>query len=269
MKSLSGRRIVITRAKSQAAELVAELENLGATIVEFPTIKTVPLDSYQKLDYSLERIDAALVKGLVHYEWIIFTSTNAVRFFLARVTSSGRPISSFMGSKIAAVGPGTAKKLEDAGVRVDLVPQDNKAEGMIQAFSMLAVSGKRILLPRALNARDLLPDALMHMGAIVDVTPCYQTVADETGVANIKAALETGVDVITFTSSSTVQNFLGLLKDIDLSAALKNVKMVYIGPIAAGTGRRLGLPVAAIAKPHTVKGLVKAIEQVAGKHLKV
>lgn len=260
MKSLSGRRIVITRAKSQAAELVGALEDLGATIIEFPTIKTVPLDSYQKLDYSLERIDAALIKGLVHYEWIIFTSTNAVKFFLARITSSGRPITSFMGSKIAAVGPGTAKRLKEAGVRVDLVPQDNKAEGLIQAFSMLAVSGKRILLPRALNARDLLPDALMHMGAIVDVAPCYQTVADETGVANIKAALQKGVDVITFTSSSTVQNFMGLLKDIDLSAALKNVKMVYIGPIAAGTGRRLGLPVSAIAEPHTVPGLVKAIQ---------
>jgi uroporphyrinogen III methyltransferase/synthase len=265
VKSLAGKKIVITRARAQAGELVAELERLGASVVEFPTIKTVQLDSYQKLDYSLERIDAALSKGLVHYEWIIFTSTNAVRFFVGRLLATGRPIASFTGSKIAAVGPGTAKKLKDAGVRVDLIPQDNKAEGLIQAFSALAVKGRRILLPRALNARDILPDALMHMGAIVDVAPCYQTVADETGVANIKAALSGGVDVITFTSSSTVQNFIGLLRDIDLPAALRNVKLVYIGPVAAGTARRLGLPVAAVAEPHTVQGLVKAIEQVAGK----
>ncbi len=265
MKTLSGKKIVITRARAQASELVDELERLGASVVEFPTIKTVALDSYQKLDYSLERIDAALAKGLVHYEWIIFTSANAVRFFIGRLTATGRATASFTGSKIAAVGPGTAKKLKDAGVRVDLIPQDNKAEGLIQAFSLLAVKGRRVLLPRALNARDLLPDALTRMGAIVDVAPCYQTVADETGVANVKAALQTGVDVITFTSSSTVQNFLGLLRDIDLPAALKNVKLVYIGPIAAGTARRLGLPVSAIAEPHTVQGLVKAIEQVAGK----
>lgn len=265
MKSLSGKKIVITRARSQAGELVAALERLGAAVVEFPTIKTTALHSYQKLDYSLERIDAALAKGLVHYEWIIFTSTNAVRFFIGRLVETGRPITSFTGAKIAAVGPGTAKKLKDAGVRIDLIPQDNKAEGLIQAFSVLAVKGRRMLLPRALNARDLLPDALMRMGAIVDVAPCYQTVADETGVANIKAALETGVDIITFTSSSTVQNFLGLLRDIDMPAALKNVKLVYIGPIAAGTARQLGLSVAAVAEPHTVKGLVKAIEQAAGK----
>ncbi len=265
MKSLSGKRIVITRAKSQAAELTAELEARGATVIEFPTIKTVPLESYQKLDYSLERIDAALAKGLVHYEWIAFTSTNAVRFFLDRITSTGRPIAMLLGSKIAAVGPGTAKRLTDAGLRVDLIPQDNKAEGLIQAFGLLAVSAKRILIPRALHARDLLPDALSHMGAIVEIAPCYQTVADENGVAKIKRALDEGVNIITFTSSSTVQNFLGLLKDVDLAEALKNVKLVYIGPIAAGTGRRLGLSVAAIAEPHTVQGLLKAIEQVASR----
>lgn len=265
MKSLAGKRIVITRARSQAGELVAELERLGGDVIEFPTIKTVALDSYQKLDYSLERIDAALSKGLVHYEWIIFTSTNAVRFFIGRLMATGRPIISIADSKVAAVGPGTAKKLKEAGVRVDLVPRDNKAEGLIDAFSVLAVKGRRILLPRALNARDLLPDALIRMGAIVDIAPCYQTVADETSVANVKAALQEGVDIITFTSSSTVQNFMGLLKDMDLAKALKDVKLVYIGPIAAGTGRRLGLPVASVAEPHTVQGLVKAIEQVAGK----
>jgi uroporphyrinogen III methyltransferase / synthase len=264
LKSLSGKKIIITRARSQAGELVAELERLGASVIEFPTIKTVALDSYQKLDYSLERIDAALGKGLVHYEWTIFTSANAVRFFIGRLLATGRPITSFTGSKIAAVGPGTAKKLKDAGVRVDMIPQDNKAEGLIQAFSLLAIKGRRILLPRALNARDLLPEALMQMGAIVYVAPCYQTVADETGVANVKTALETGVDIITFTSSSTVQNFLGLLRDIDLPASLRNVKLVYIGPIAAGTARRLGLPVAAVAEPHTVQGLVKAIQEAVG-----
>jgi uroporphyrinogen III methyltransferase/synthase len=259
MKSLAGKTIVITRAKAQAAELVLELERLGANVVEFPTIKTVALDTYKKLDYALERIDAALVRGFAHYEWIIFTSTNTVRFFLGRLLATNRQINVLLGSKIAAIGPGTAKKLEETGLRVDLVPQDNKAEGLIQAFSVLAVSGKRILLPRALHARDILPDELSQMGVIVDIAPCYQTVADETGVANVKRALEQRVDVITFTSSSTVQNFLGLLKDIDLSAALKGVKLVYIGPIAAGTGRHLGLEVSAIAQPHTVQGLVKAI----------
>lgn len=259
MKNLSGKTVVITRAKAQAGELVHELERMGARVVEFPTIKTVPLESYQKVDYSLERIDAATTKGLIHYEWIIFTSTNSVRFFLGRVVATGRSIGVLTGSKIAAIGPGTAKKLEEAGLRVDLVPQDNKAEGLVQAFSLLNISAKRMLLPRAEAARDILPEGLMRMGAIMEIVPCYRTIADEAGVANVKAALERGVDVITFTSGSTVQNFLGLLKDIDLAAALNGVKMVYIGPIAATTGTRLGLNVSAIANPHTVQGLVKAI----------
>ena len=259
MKSLSGKTIVITRARAQAAELVAELERLGARVVEFPTIKTVPLESYQKVDYSLERIDAALAKSLIHYEWIIFTSTNAVRFFLGRLVATGRPVSSLLGAKIAAVGPGTAKKLEEAGLRVDLMPQDNKAEGLVQAFSLLNISAKRIMLPRAEAARDILPDGLIRMGAIVDVVPCYRTIADEAGAARVKVALERGVDVITFTSGSTVQNFLGLLKDIDLPQALRGVKMVYIGPVAAEMGRRLGLDVSAVAHQHTLPGLVTAI----------
>jgi uroporphyrinogen III methyltransferase / synthase len=259
MKNLSGKTVVITRAKAQASELVHELERLGARVVEFPTIKTVPLESYQKVDYSMERIDAAMAKGLIHYEWIIFTSTNSVRFFLGRIVATGRSINVLAGAKIAAVGPGTAKKLEEAGLRVDLVPQDNKAEGLVQAFSLLNISAKRILVPRAESARDILPDGLTRMGGIVEIVPCYRTVADEAGVANVKAALERGVDVITFTSGSTVQNFLGLLKDIDLASALNGVKMVYIGPIAATTGTRLGLNVSAVANPHTVQGLVKAI----------
>lgn len=260
MKNLSGKTVVITRAKAQASELVHELERLGARVIEFPTIKTVPLESYQKVDYSMERIDAAMTKGLIHYEWIIFTSTNSVRFFLGRIVATGRSISVLTGAKIAAVGPGTAKKLEEAGLRVDLVPQDNKAEGLVQAFSLLNISAKRILVPRAESARDILPEGLTRMGGIVEIVPCYRTVADEAGVANVKAALERGVDVITFTSGSTVQNFLGLLKDIDLASALKGVKMVYIGPIAATTGTRLGLNVSAVANPHTVQGLVKAIQ---------
>jgi uroporphyrinogen III methyltransferase/synthase len=259
MRNLSGKTIVITRARAQAAELVAELERLGARVVEFPTIKTVPLESYQKVDYSLERIDAALAKGLVYYEWIIFTSTNAVRFFLGRLAATGRPVASLAGSKIAAVGPGTAKKLAEAGLRVDLVPQDNKAEGLVQAFSLLNISAKRIMLPRAEAARDILPEGLMRMGAIVDIVPCYRTIADEAGVAAVKEALEKKVDAITFTSGSTVQNFMGLLRDIDLPTALRGVKMIYIGPIAANTGRRLGFEVSAVANPHTVQGLVKAL----------
>lgn len=260
MKNLSGKTVVITRAKAQAGELVHELERLGARVVEFPTIKTVPLESYQKVDYSMERIDAAMAKGLIHYEWVIFTSTNAVRFFLGRIVATGRSINVLTGAKIAAVGPGTAKKLEEAGLRVDLIPQDNKAEGLVQAFSLLNISAKRILVPRAESARDILPEGLTRMGAIVEVVPCYRTVADEAGVANVKAALERGVDVITFTSGSTVKNFLGLLKGIDLASALRGVKMVYIGPIAANTGTRLGLDVSAVANPHTVQGLVGAIK---------
>src|SRR3989338_1837310 len=163
---LSGRRIVITRARSQAGVFAAALEELGAEVIEFPTIEIVPPQSYAPLDRALREIR--------QYHWIIFTSVNGVAHFFARW--SARRVEDFSGIKIAAIGPETAKSLEAKGLRADLVPGEFRAEAILKELAPEEMRGKRVLLPRAAQARDVLPDTLREWGAQVDVIEAYRTV---------------------------------------------------------------------------------------------
>ncbi len=251
-RPLSGRRVVITRARSQAAAFAAALEELGAEVIEFPTIEIVPPRSYDPLDRAIREIR--------EYQWIIFTSVNGVAHFFARWRQGGRRAEDFNGIKIAAIGPETAKSLEAMGLRPDLVPGEFRAEAILKGLAPDEVRGKRVLLPRAAQARDVLPDTLREWGAQVDVIEAYRTVQAGSGAGPLEKLLKRGeVDIITFTSSSTVANFAALLADREIRGLLSDVAVACIGPITQKTAEDLGIRVDVVSRDYTIPGLTKAI----------
>ena len=249
---LSGRRIVITRARSQAGVFAAALEELGAEVIEFPTIEIVPPQSYAPLDRALREIRK--------YHWVIFTSVNGVAHFFARWSAARRVAEDFNGIKIAAIGPETAKSLEAKGLRADLVPGEFRAEAILKELAPEEMRGKRVLLPRAAQARDVLPDTLREWGAQVDVIEAYRTVQARSEAGVLEGLMRRReADMITFTSSSTVTNFAALLAERDRRELLSNVAVGCIGPITQKTAEELGIRVDVVSQDYTIPGLTKAI----------
>lgn len=242
--TLAGRRIVITRARAQAAGLADKLAALGAEVIEFPTIEIQPPEDPQPL----ERAAASVSE----YDWIIFTSANGVRAFMDRSPE----LSAFAG-RVCAIGPATRRAAETAGLRVDVVPDEYVAESLVAAFSGEEIAGKRILLPRAAVARDVVPDELRARGAQVDVVEAYRTVVPEGAPALARRVFgaDRKPDWITFTSSSTVTNFV---KAAGVEA-LGGVRVASIGPVTSATARGLGIAVTVEAEEFTSSGLVAAI----------
>lgn len=243
---LFGRRIVITRAAEQAAAVAERLRSLGAAAIELPVIAVRPLEDYSVLDEAIRR--------LPDYDWLVFTSANGVRFFFERLDCSERDVRA-LPAKICAIGPATRRALEAFHVKVDLVPDEYVAEGLVRAFSSQAISGKRVLVARAETARELLPEELRRLGARVDVAPAYRTLIPEDAAERARAVFETKPDWVLLTSSSTVKNLFTLLG----RNALEGVKLASIGPVTSATARELGLTVAVEAKPYTIDGLIEAI----------
>jgi len=245
---LFGKRIVVTRAKGQAEVLSARLRALGADVVELPTIEIRPAADYGPLDLA--------IASLARYDWLIFTSANGVRFFLDRLDQSAADLRSLR-ARICAIGPATRAAVEALHLKVDLMGKEYVAEGLVEAFAAHDLAGKRVLLPRAAVARDLVPVELTRRGAQVDVVEAYRTVIPEevaTGARELfTAARKPGC--ITFTSSSTVQNFVAAAG----AQALAGVKVVSIGPVTSKTARGSGIEIAAEAQPFTIDGLVNAI----------
>jgi len=252
--TLFGKRILVTRSRSQASDLVSLLEERGAEAVEFPTIKIDPPASYDQLDKAISDLD--------NYDWVVFTSVNGVDYFINRLAELQKDIRELKGIKIAAIGPATAKRLKDLHLRVDYIPTEYRAEAIIEGFKSFGVKGQNILIPRAEVAREILPDQLRDLGAAVDIVTTYRTIMDDSSVDEIKKMLEKEqIDMVTFTSSSTAKNFTKLLGDLDLAEALKDVAIAAIGPITAQTAQDLGFSVDIEAKEYTIPGLVKAIEE--------
>jgi uroporphyrinogen III methyltransferase / synthase len=247
---LFGKRIVVTRAKGQAETLSAKLHELGADVVELPTIQIRPASDYAPLDRALA--------SLTCYDWLIFTSTNGVRFFLERLDRSGCDLRN-MRARLCAIGPATRAALERVHLKVDLMGREYVAEGLVAALAPYDLAGKRVLLPRAAEARDLVPSELARRGAVVDVVEAYRTVVPETAAAEAREIFGGArrPDCITFTSSSTVKNFVAVAG----VRSLEGVHAVSIGPITSGTAREAGIRVVAEAQPFTVDGLVNAIVQ--------
>jgi uroporphyrinogen III methyltransferase / synthase len=248
---LAGRRIVVTRAREQAGELIQALAALGASVVSAPTIQIEPLADLDGL--------RAAIADLDRYQWLVFTSQNTVRLLGARLPDWGLDAKDLARVAIAAIGPATAEALAELGVNATLVPARFVAEAVVDAMIERGdVRGRRILLPRALEARDALPEGLRAHGAIVDVVPVYRTVrADADGDALARDLLAGRVDVVTFTSSSTVRSFVELVGTA--AAGSGRFAVAVIGPVTAATVRELGLPVTVEATEYTVPGLVAAL----------
>jgi uroporphyrinogen III methyltransferase/synthase len=249
-RPLSGKRIVVTRTRKQAGVLTEQLRALGADVIELPTIRIEPPTDL--------RAFAELVQDAHGYDWIVFTSPNGVNAFFDlfyKLYDDAREIG---GARIAAIGPATAQRIKDFHLKVDLQPDEFVAESLVREFRKEGdVENLRILIARAEKARDLLPRELSALGAIVDEGFAYRTVPetrDDTGAR--RRLLEEGADLITFTSSSTVENFLAL--GVPWPA---NMQVASIGPVTSKTARERGLEVALEARRHDIPGLVEAIRK--------
>ncbi|MBZ5604401.1 MAG: uroporphyrinogen-III C-methyltransferase [Acidobacteriia bacterium] len=243
---LFGKRIIVTRDRRQAAELADPLEALGAEVLLVPVIEIrEPADAHP-LDFAIGCLDT--------YDWLIFTSANGVRYFTERLDRSAVDLRSLK-AKICAIGPATRAAVEALHLKVDKMPPEYVAESLLDAFASEDLNWRRILLPRAAVARDLVPMELKRRGAHVDVVEAYRTVLPDDAADRARAAIARKPDWITFTSSSTVTNFIEAAgKD-----ALKGVKIASIGPITSETARQHGLQIHVEAKPHTTAGLIQAI----------
>lgn len=251
-KPLSGRRIVITRARRQASAFARALEALGGEVVEFPTIEILDPQSYASLDQAIARIAS--------YHWVIFTSVNGVRRFFSRMRFLQRDMGDLSGLKVAAIGPETAREVESQGCRAELIPEVYQAEGILQQLKADDVRGKRLLLPRAAQARDILPETLREWGAEVDVVEAYRTVTARSDASWLRGQLERKeIDMVTFTSSSTVANFAALFPGEDIKRLLAGTAVACIGPITAKTAEELELRADVVASEYTVKGLAQAV----------
>lgn len=252
-KPLFGRRVVVTRTRDQASELSRRLEELGAEVLEIPTIKILPPKS--------EKVLCEAIEGIGEYDWLVFTSPNGVEHFFRVFFEVYRDIREIGGVKIAAIGPATAARLEALHLQVDLQPKEFVAEAVLETFKKECdVENLRFLLPRADLARDALPEGLEALGAIVDDVECYRTVpemADESG--NVARLLAEGADMITFTSGSTVENFCNLLDLRALTLKFRKLKLASIGPITSEAIRKRGFEVSVEAAQHDIPGLTEAV----------
>ncbi len=252
---LAGKRILITRAREQASAFAAVLEAAGAEVVEFPTISIVPPESWAPLDAAIGR--------LREYQWVIFTSSNGVRFFRDRLQHAGRDVRDLHGITICAIGPATAAALATIGVRADLVPAEFKAEALLEAIRTVPggadLRGARVLLARAAEAREALPEELTRRGAQVDVVPAYRTVRSTPEAEPVRAMLrDRNIHAVTFTSSSTVKHFLELVGE-EARDLLRGVVVASIGPITAETAARRGIASDIVPENYTIPALAEAL----------
>ena len=241
-KPLFGKKILITRSRSQASKLAEKLFENGVDCVEIPAIKIVaPSDNFSAVDNSIDKISS--------YDFIIFTSTNGVEKFFERLKIKNLDSRSLFNAKIAAIGSSTAEELSKHGICADFIPKEFKAEALIEILKN-KVENKKILIPRAEEAREILPQELKKFGADVDVVSAYKTVSAIENKINLE-----NIDLITFTSSSTVKNLINAVG----TESVKKIKTAAIGPITAATLKNFGIEADIIANEYTINGLVEAI----------
>lgn len=248
--TLAGRRVLVTRAAQQAAKLSDALRALGAEPVEIPVLEIRPPADLSTLDGALENIGS--------YDWLILTSANAVCALAERAAALGISLDKAASRQVAAIGQATAKAASKAGINVTLVPESYVAESLVESLKD-QVSGRRILLARAAIARDVIPDALRAAGAHLDVVDAYQNVMPEAAPAQLREALEKGIDAATFTSSSSVTHLADAARAAGVPWPLPGVSAISIGPITSQTLRENNWPPAAEADPHDIEGIVAAL----------
>lgn len=251
-RPLLGKRIVVTRAREQASDLVRQLSDLGAECLEYPTIKIVPAEDLKPMDRAIGDLGA--------YDWIVFTSVNGVQFFFDRLFGSNLDVRALTHLRTAAIGPATANRLFKFGLKSDIIPETFRAESVVEAFRKENMNGQRILLPRAAEARSVLPDELRKMGADVhDVTAYHTEQVTENTDTLVRQLEDKSIDLITFTSSSTVKNFKRLLPSDRFDHLIDGIPIASIGPITTDTASELGFKVDTTAESYTIPGLCEAI----------
>jgi uroporphyrinogen III methyltransferase/synthase len=257
-RPLHGMRILITRARHQVDPFRRELVDLGAAVVEIPTLEVKPMPTD-------ERVRSA-IRNLNRTALLIFASANAVDIFFQMLFESGSDVRALHNSKLCAIGQETADSLGSYGLRPELVTSEYTAEGLANALEGWEMQGMRVVVPRAEVARDALPSLLANRGAEVEVLPVYQAVCPpDAGPALMRLFEGEGVDVITFTSSSTVHNFVRAFPEDRLPAILGDAEIACMGPVTADTARKLGLQVSIVAREYTTHGLVQAISESAAR----
>jgi len=247
VKALAGKRILVGRATKQASALSDLLRNLGATVIRIPFIEIRPPKSHKPLDEALRKLQL--------YDWLILTSVNGVEVFFSRLEKLRS--ANLSGLRVAAIGPATRAEIERHGLRVDVMPREYVAESVVRALRS-KVQGKRVLLVRASVARDVIPSELRKAGARVDVVEAYRTVLPRGSAVKIQRILSDSKlrpDAITFTSSSTVRNFVELASN----ASLDGIVMASIGPVTSATLRECGLRPGIEAREYTMPGLASVI----------
>jgi uroporphyrinogen-III synthase len=249
---LAGRRVLVTRAAHQAGKLTDLLRALGAEPVEVPVLEFCPPASFEPLDEALQQIDA--------YDWLVLTSANAARGLSERAAQLGIRLDQMVTMQVAAVGPGTASAAQKAKLTVTVLPEAHVAEGLVAALKT-QTAGKRVLLARAAIARDVLPEALRAAGAQVDVVDAYRNVLPESAPAELRIALEQGIDAATFTSSSSVTHLKEAAEKAGIVFPFAGVPAISIGPITSQTLREHDWEPVAEANPSDIPSLVTAVLQ--------
>ena len=255
-RPLLGRRILVTRARSQAGDLSRALAELGAIPIESPAIRFEPPEDTAPLDAAIDRLDS--------YAWVIFTSANGVDRFCERLGDRGRDPRDLARARLVAIGDGTARALQRWDLTADIVPERFIAEAVVERLAREDLSGARILIPRAAEARDVLPRELAQLGATVDLVPVYRTVPASPDPAVLAMLAAGQIDVVTFTSSSTVTNLLAQVRNAEYGMRndpLGGALVACIGPITAQTAREQGLRVDLVAEEHSIPGLVAALAE--------
>jgi uroporphyrinogen III methyltransferase/synthase len=256
-KPLFGKRVVVTRSREQASDLSSRIEQLGGEVFEFPTIAIAEPEDYAPLDEAISRAET--------YDWLIFTSVNGVEAFFTRLRRQGRDIRDLKGARLCAIGPKTKERLEELCLHVEYVPSEYRAEAVLEGLQGKLKQGERVLLPRADIAREILADTLRDMGAQVDNVVAYRTVRGGGDAMTLRELLaEKMVHYITFTSSSTVKNFVEALDTPDYRTLLEGVRLISIGPITSQAARDLGLAIDIEAAEYTIDGLTEALRGEAG-----
>ncbi len=252
-RPLLGKNVVVTRARAQASDLVARLGDLGANCLEYPTIEVEALEDQTLLDQAID--------NLARYDWIVFTSVNGVRYFFERLFTRGFDVRALHQMRTAVIGPVTAERLRDYGLKADILPESYRAESVVAAFKDEPMAGRRVLLPRAAEARAVLPDELARMGADVDEVVIYRARQVTAGARQLVDDLRAGrIDLVTFTSSSTVSNFRALLPDAEADQLMQGVRVASIGPVTSETAASLGIKVDVTADEYTIPGLCRAVQ---------
>lgn len=255
-KSLSGKTILVTRSREQAGALTQLLEQQGAQVVEIPTLKWRPPARWGLLDRAIRRVQ--------DYQWVVFTSVNAVQSFLLRLKVLKKDARHLKGVKIVAVGSATAESLRGQGLEPDFIPEDYRAEGLLRLFKGLPIKGQKILVPRARRGRELLVAGLRRQGARVELVEAYRMEIPKTGRLALRALLaREAVDLITFASSATVENFIKMVgrgpSGRGRRRTVQKIPAACIGPITAKTARSRGFKVVAVPKKATIPELVQSV----------